>query len=610
MTYPRSVTARLLDTDGTTVVSGTPLANAFDLTFMDELNGPGTGTMSISLSEAGAAQVVPGRFVQILVEGTARFTFLIEGDPEILLVQEGEEHDMIMRVSGRGWACVLDTAIIQPIVDLDLNLDAPWRVFSFAAPDFPNDGAWAAADELYEYLEAATYPNSTNPYRAPVALASAGGDNNRYPAPIGFPFNTSPNVLDVEIDGTYVKLAEYVDTYWIWPTGEELTLGYAFFRRTLTIADDGTYTLAITADNYFTLFLDGVPILGEQSYHGIWKFWKEIEIGLPAGTYQIGVVVENIPLAPGAGGSNPGGLIMTVHTVDGSQLPNEAVLVTNSDWDCVFATDFWPGWTPGQIIATVTGEATTRGALSAYAGDTFTDSLDSAGNAWADSVDGQPYIPAFAAEVGSTILAMLGKMVNEGYIDWHVRPDTLQLDAWASGQVGTTPGVTLAVGTDLASLERGATEIYANALLVQWERGFVWVTDASEISSFGSRVEDIYSSEAATEDEAIRIGTYELQNRITAGWPAIVATVEPVDTNDCPYEGFDLGDMIAVPAVGGGTENVQVLAIHLETDELGYAIWRVELNRRWRSRIRENYELLREIGGRSGKGYGVVDGRR
>lgn len=608
MTYPRSVSARLLDTDGTTVVSGTPLANAFDLTFMDELNGEGTGTCSLSLSEAGSAELTPGRFVQILVEGTARFTFMIEGDPEYKVVGEGEEIDQIVTVSGRGWGCVLDTAIVSPVVDLALNLDSSWRVFSFASPDFPNDGAWAAADELYEYLEALSYPNSTTPYRAPVALVGAGGDNQRYPAPIGFPFNTSPNVLDVDVDGDYVKLAEYVDTFWIWPTGEELSLGYAFFRRTLTVANDGTYTFAITADNYFTLFVEGIPILGEQALHGIWKFWKEAEIGLPVGTYQIGVVVENVPLAPGAVGSNPGGLIMTVHTLDSTQLPNEAILVTDDQWTCVFADDFWPGWTPGQIIATVVGEATTRGALAAYAGDTFADSTDSSSAAWADAVDGQAYVPAFAAEVGSTIMAMLSKMVDEGYIDWHVQPGTLTLDVWAPGNVGTTPGVSLVAGTNLMTLERGATGIYANALLVQWERGYVWVTDADEIAAFGSRVEDIYSSEAATRNEAIRIGAHELNQRIASGWPAIVATVEPVDADDCPYEGFGLGDTITIPAVGGGTENVQVLAIHLETDELGYAIWRVELNRRWRSRIRENYELLREIGGRSGKGYGVVEG--
>lgn len=602
MTYPRAVTARLLDVDGTTIVAGDPLENSFDRRCMDEVNGPGSGSISLPVDDPGAAELTPGRFVQILVEGTVRFTFQIEGDPEYKILDEGEEHDQIVEVGGRGWACVLDQGIVYPS-NLTLNLETSWRLYSFASPDFPNAGAWVAADELYEYLEGVSYPNSTTPYRAPRA-----DDGIRYNAPIGYPFPRSPNVYDP----TSPPGASYVNTYWIWPPSEELSVGYAFFRRTLTIPSDGFYTFTITADNFFTLFLEGIPILGEDTLVGIWKYWKEAELFLEMGTYQIGVMVQNPNWSAGV---NPGGLLMNVFTLDGGQWPDTSILVTDDNWICDFDANLWPGWTPGQITDDMTTESSSAGrdAIAAYAGGTFTGTLDSDGNSWGDAQDGSPYIPAFAVDVGSTIMAALEQMVDEGHVDWHMRPGTCELDMWAQDETGTTPGVSLQAGVNLRSLNRGATNVYANSLLVQWERGFVQVlADGTnglpdEITAFGTAVEDIYSSQASSENEAIRQGVIELERRIATGWPAIVATVEPTSTSDCPYEGFTLFDTVTVPAVGGGTENVKVLSIDLSEDEDGNAIWVVELNRRWRNVVRDDYGLLRQIGGRSGRGYGVVE---
>lgn len=592
MTYPQVVSARLLDRDGTTVISGTPLANSFDRSFMDEFDGTGTGSLSLSLSEAGAAELTPGRFVDVQVDAVSRFTFQIEGDPEYLLIQEGEEVDQIVKVSGRGWGSVFDQAIVEPEADLDLNLPSPWRLFSFASPGFPNAGAWVAADELYEYLDGVTYG-----YRYRQAP-----DGLLYPSPISFPLNTSPNIYDPSSPPG----ANYVDTYWIWPPSEELSIGFAFFRKAFTIGsgNGAVYTFAITGDNFFTLFLEGIPILGENADLFIWKDWKEVTVALPEGTFQIGVVVENVDVPDLA--TNPAGMIMTVHTVDGAQLPDAAQVVTDDTWTCVFADDFWPGWTPGQIFATLISEAVARGSLTAYNSSTFAALTDSASNAWSDSDTSSPYIPAFGAEIGSTVMAALIKARDEGHLHWHVQPGILNLDIWAPGSIGASSGVVLAEGTNLRTLERGATTVYANALLVQWERGFVWVTDAAEITAFGSRVEDIFASEASSPDEAQRQGRVELDGRIASGWPAVVVTIEPTSSADAPYEGFELGETVNIPAIGGGTENVQVLSISMSEDSLGHAQWRCELNRRVRSIAKQDADLLRQIGGRSGLPTGSV----
>lgn len=589
MTYAQTVTARLLDTDGSTVISGNPLANYEAISFTDEIDGPGTGTLVLPLSEAGATQLLPGRFVDVQVDGTSRFTFMVEGDPQFNILGEGEEAEYVVTVSGRGWAAMLDQAIVYPEVALDLNLDTSWRLFSFASPSFPNAGAWAAANELYEYLDGVTA--GLRYQRAP--------DGNDYPSPISFPVPTSPNFYDPASPPG----ASYVPVYWIWPTGQDTSFGFAFFRRTLTISAADVYTFAITGDNFFTLFLEGVPILGETDDHFIWTGWKDATVALEAGTYQVGVVVQNVDIGIGP---NPAGLIMTVHTVDGTQLPDDAVLVTDNNWTTVFATDVWPGWTPGQIFLALISEAATRGALAAYGTSTFAALTDSASNAWADAQDGSQYIPAFAAEVGETVLVALDKAVDEGHIRWHMQPGTPNLDVWAPGSKGTSSGVSLVEGTNLRSLERGATTVYANALLVQWEGGYVEVSDAAEIARVGTRIEDVFASEASTAAEATRQGEVELAGRIASGWPAIVVTVEPVGSADAPYEGFELGETVSIPAVGGGTENVEVLSIRLTADNLGRASWACELNRKVRSGEREAIDLLRQIGGRSGQVTGRV----
>lgn len=591
LTYAQYVTAELYDVDGTTEVSGDVLTNALDFTFMDELSGPGTGSCALPFDDPGVTELTPGRYVRILIEDgdDGAFTFKIEGDPKFEIVGEGEEAQAVARISGRGHACVLDQVIVAPEVDLGLRLDSSWRLFSFASPSFPNAGSWAAADELYEYLDGVSEG----------LRYQEAADGNFYPSPIAFPVPTSRNFYD----SNSPPGANYEPVYWIWPTGEDESSGWAFFRNTFTVSTAGVYNFAVTADNFFTLFLEGVPILGENEDHWIWRGWKEISVYLPVGTYDIAAVVENF----GTGGpTNPAGFIATVHTVDANQLPNAVQLVTDDSWDCVHSEDVWPGWTPGQIIDKMIAEAVARGALTAWVGDTFSATLDSDSNAWSDVQDGSAYVPAFAVDVGNTIMSALDKLREEGHIEWHIQGDSLTLDVWTPDSLGGSSGVELVVGENLMSLERGETTIYANALLVQYELGYVWVTDAGEITAYGDRVEDIWASEAATEDEAVRQGEVELARRVATGWPAVLVTVEPGSDADAPYTGFNLGETVELPAVGGGTENLQVLSISLSTDKGGYAIWRCELNRRWRSVIRQDAELLRQIGGRSGYSQGVA----
>jgi len=594
MTYSRTVTANLYEEDGTTIVANA-LDEAFDINFMDELSGVGFGSVSLALEDPDVGELTDGRFVRILIEGTARFTFKIEGNPEYRQIQQGEEIAQTITASGRGWGCVFDDILVYPEYDMTLPIDSSWRLFSFASPNFPNASGWAAATQQYEYQDAVTggedRVQGVYDTAAPPVLTV-------YPAPIGFPWPNSQN----NGNGSS-PTPTYVGTYWIWPSAAaETDIGYAFFRDTFTLATASAFpvTFSVTADNLFTLFLEGVPILGEDADTWMWQGYKEVTILLPAGTYQVAAVVENTGITDGL--ANPGGFIYAAYVNDTNAIPTAIAHVTDSNWETEFDASVWPGWTPGQIITQFTDEAIARGGLAGYTYlDTYGAAIDTDGNDW-DSLDtatSSIYIPSFAIRVGATGIDLLNQLNQEGWIDWHFKPGALTLDAWAGGQVGSVSGVSFVEGTNIGSLERGSTKPYANVLLVQWADSMIEVVDSSAVTAYGTRVEDVYSTDADTEDDATRLGRIELARRVVDAKAAVVMVVEPVSAADCPYEAFGIGDYVTIPNTTGGTTSVQVLSISVRQDDQGFAEWTLELNKRWRVPEREQSDLLRSIGGKT-----------
>lgn len=632
MTYPQTVTAELLDYDGTPI-SGA-LDNAFNITFYDEWNGPGSGQVTLPLSEPGSADLLPGRYVNCLVDNVVRFTFKIEGNPDYKVIQRGEEHDQVVTVAGRGWACIMDEAIVYPEYGRNFVLQTKWRLFSFASVLFPNAGAWDKAHPYAEYLDGAS-----SPYNDCYGHQQLAPDGLAYPAPIGFPWTTNPFNL---VGG--VPTSNYVDTYWIRPNASRMPdwddTGYYFFRWTFTLTDDITpVTFTVTGDNFFTFFLEGVPILGEQinnADHWMWQGWKEQQVWLPAGDYVVAAAVYNISfddlgasspvyrppcsLESWPGGSNyknVGGLMAAIFVAGDPVTPPEYILTTDGDWLSEYDPETWPGWTPGQIIQQLIDEGVARGAMAVYDSTTFDAADDSDSLAWRPIMEdvSRPDIPTFPVEVGSTVLNALEKLNEFGYVNWHVRPGTWVLDVFRGRRPSSpTPAATLAHGVNLRAYELNATAPYANALMVQWEGGYeVVAADGSaeaiaaglpndEIAAYGSRVEDIYSSDAPSASEARAEGYNQLLIRTQSQYPAIVAVVEPTSSGDAPYDAYETGDYLEVP----GGDDVRLLAIQCNQDNMGYAVWTLELNAKLDVPERRTDQLLQQIGGKNQVVRGAV----
>ena len=614
----RYVTAELLDYDGS-VVPGDPLAEAFGVNWYDEWDGPGRGGCSLSLSEAGSAELLPGRYVNCLVSngpgevGQARFTFKIEGNPNYDMIKRGEEKDQIVTVQGRGWACNMDESPIFPEFALTFSLETTWRLFSFASALFPNAGDWGAAVELAEYLDGVVEADCYGHWQmAP--------DGQAYPAPIGLPWPTNPFNL---VSG--VPTSNYEESYWLISGNQSnyADTGYLFYRGEFTLSELTLVTFDVTADNFFTFFLEGVPILGEQiatANHLMWQGWKGKPIWLPAGTYTVAAAVYNIsftdlgggpivqPACPaqgfagGARDGNPAGLLANMYVAGDALTPPVPILMTNSTWSAFYDPAFWPGWYPSQIIDQLISEGLALGAMTVGSAVSYSELVDTAGDAWRpfDTTYDRPDIPTIAFPVGSSLMQALKVMVDKGWVHWHVRPGTWMLDMYRA-RVPSSPTAiaTLAGGTNLTEYTLNSTAPYANALQVQWEGGTVVVKDLAAIAAYGTTVWASYSSDAGSADEAEMDGKNELNIRAQGSYPALVAEVEPTGYADAPYQGFRTGDYVAAPAKGGGTQTVRCLSITCRQNAEGWAVWNCELNAKLDVPERRKDALLQQIGGKN-----------
>jgi hypothetical protein len=621
----RVVTAQLLDGDGA-VVPGDPLEKAFAVNWYDEEDGPGRGGVSLSLSEPGSAELLPGRYVNCMVAipgltPVPRFTFKIEGNPEYSIIKRGEEHDQVITVQGRGWGCILDEAAVYPEYALNFSLETVWRLFSFASPLFPNTSQFSQAVELAEYLEGVETADCYGHWQT-------APDGIPYPAPIGFPWPTSPFNL---VDG--VKTPNYEDVFWIITPDQPdyASTGYLFYRGEFTLSELTLVTIDVTGDNFFTFFIEGVPILGEQisiANQLMWQGWKGKPIWLPAGTYTVAAAVYNISFTDRGGGprdqpacpaqgfagglrdGNPAGLLAAIYQAGDALNPPVPILMTNETWTAHYDEFYWPGWYPSQIIDQLILEAVGHGCMTVYNSVSYSELEDSEGLPWrpfSEDYD-RPDIPTIGFKVASSVMAALRVMVERGWIHWHARPGTWVLDVYRARLPNPpVPSATLAHGVNIGEYTRSSTAPYANALLSQWEGGYVVVEDAAAIASYKTKVEAGFSSDAGSEAAAELDTANELFIRAQAQFPAIVAVVEPTGPLDAPYEAYRTGQYVTGPAVGGGTEVVRVKSISCRQDPLGFANWECELNQKLDVPERRNDQLLQQIGGKNQIVKGVFD---
>jgi hypothetical protein len=246
------VTAELLDLDGATVVTDA-LDQAFDITWQSALSDPGWGQLSIPLSSAGAAELTVGRFVQCLLDSVVVFTWQILRDPVASTVSLEEEYGEILTAKGPGWIGGLVTSVIRPYGGMANPLVPQVRQWNFATPNYDDTG-WTTAVEINGAAE-------VNPDRYQLLT-------------IIITVESEPDVTETVV--APAPLGWYVpEAFWIWGDADTETVCRDYFRNTYTLADQTVVTHAATGDNFYTLYLEGTPIVGDNENEACWQEHRE-----------------------------------------------------------------------------------------------------------------------------------------------------------------------------------------------------------------------------------------------------------------------------------------------------------------------------------------------
>jgi len=539
MPWTARVTFDLLDQAESVVTAN--VAGVFDERCQAVFNGPGSGQLSIDPATTVAAILAAfpiGHHIQVKVDGVAIFTWTIE-DRDAMSVSPDEEVGLFVQLAGRGWACVMERAVTFPSAPLTSRPAPDYRIFSFASYDYPNEAdGWVAATS---HGEQGTF----NPDRF-----SYDAFGNTVPAPANWSVPTAE---------------------WIWGDGTD-DEGVCYFRRTYNAAGPVLVAIEVTADNFYTLYLDGTPIKADTTNPACWRDKQRYEVELSTGDHVFAAKVENLP---GDGiNPNPAGLLFAMFTMDAGGLPDTVLLVSDDSWLTLAYPTVEPGWTAGQIIGVLRAEGATRGVLGGLA-EGFDDVNDTASVAWAT-------IPLLSVPMGDSLLRVVQQLEREGWIDWRMAGDVFRLDMWNKGGLTTSSGVTYFAAPDddtpgnIAELHHVDAHPIRNSLLVRYPGSYTLVDDAASITANGLH-EGYLTVDASSVDEAARKGEAAL-DEVGSNDESATAQIEPLGA-DIPFVDVLVGEFATVPNRAGTPTSYRAVALSLENPE-GDPLFVVDFNRR------------------------------
>jgi hypothetical protein len=595
-----AVTAVLLDRVGAVVGS---LDGYVSCEWQDVLNDDGSGTIVLPYGHPMIASATPGCQVRCSYYGLEAFTFVVPDGAEIEAVADGEESAQTVTLSGPGRAALLERAMIYSPKGLAEAFNAQHRLFSFASPDYPYIDGFASDSYVHTEWHGRDNPDpitgvGTTRWMTNIEYTTVlrGEDdvveNIWWPAPVEWPIPQAN---------------------WIWGTFDSEIVGRNYFWRQFTINAEVNAGIFVTGDNGWTLYLDGLPILGEDRYDHTWAEFKVLETKLPAGTYTLAAVVENWPWPPQY--DNPGAFMCGVVplTSSGETFPIAEVgldipptpseptrsgknavdvanfLITDGTWKSLAYPLEEPGWSAGDIVRAMVAEAQARDALDSWL--TAWNESDSGGDEW-------PLMAMFSAPIGSSVRDLLRSLVDQGVVDWDVLPGDMVLRMFNQSPAGVNVGTAFAVTGDIATQEIVAQTFSpqnepVTRLLVKWSEGYFQVEAPAEAAVWGWQ-EGFVTIDAATQQEAERRANVLLEAIKEPRW-SVVVTVDALEANR-PYYAYRKGDRITVPDENGAPKAYRVMSISVVADDYGKAGVVLELDSQLLTRFRDEDNLIRLLG--------------
>ena len=404
-------------------VDTTVMDATFGRSFFDEFNDTGSGqfayantdlAVELALDGAGDADGDLDAIVTFKVWGVRAFSMLVETQVRVPAA-EGEEHDQTTAVVGRGHLCVCDESVLFPSRGTGILPIEEDRTFNWSTPSpVYDDSGWASA---YQICTVAT-------------------------AQVVWPW--LPFAQD------WPDLTAGV----IWASGSTITdapVGFCYFRKDFTLAQEGFYLLYAACDNDGELWLDGQLVLNlgdfQQSYSYV--------VFMSAGDHTVAVRGEN--WTQWSGYVNPAGFIFALYIADAANQPATLILHSDSTWKIVAYPASPPGMYVGDVLRVGFQEAYDRLELLDVE-LMFTSLLDSAGNPWPETVD-------ISTKVGTSYLVWLIELTST-YIDVWMKPGTFELYCWNKGTRPAPSEVVMHTPSDPDDPETGNIYEQAHTVLL------------------------------------------------------------------------------------------------------------------------------------------------
>ena len=515
MTAPIEVA--VYEPDATTLIDVIPRRDGVQ--GKDELNGIGVGQFNLHLDDALLASkpqlLDPFNVVKMKPAGAADYVHAWQLE-ELAPVQVSGEEQAGRRVtiSGRQIRSILDTALLLGNGDQ--------RTFDFSSPT----GAWYVGAD----------------WVTPAGVLWTADTTARAGNPADWPDPTAQ---------------------WIWSTSPTATAPAErnWFRGSFTLAAATDITIWASCDNSMSLRLNGEEVIKTDATDLFaWRTTAKYRVTLPAGTHLVAAWVDNAVSTA----LNPGGFLCAVGTTTTQGALATVLLRTNTtDW-LVHAAANPPGWHAAQILIRALTEAQADGYLPGVTWD-FTDTLDSAGQAWTDIQDVQ--LP-----VGMDLLTLSQQWAGTVY-DIHMTPG-LVLQAWKrrGSDLSATVSLAPSVVTSLAPTARYGQ--IRNVAVARHSGGLLEVEDTASSTAYGKRALPIALGGAGSSVQAEQDAQAALDDLAA---PAVTLPLSMTSAaGPQPFDDFGLGDTIDAPAFLTGQADARVLAVTF-TENVNRIDWHLDL---------------------------------
>lgn len=377
--------------------------------------------------------------------------------------------------------------------------------------------------------------------------------------------------------------------FWVWDRDTRVSaapVGDVYLRREFTTAVACSITVYASADESFTVYLDGERIL-HQSGQGTnaWQNLYSATTDVAAGGHVLGMRARNT--------SSTAAAICTAFQVGDAKINAADILLCytgDGQWKINPYPNLAPGLTPGEILRTLIEEAKDRGVDSFLAVDyDFTDATDSNGAPWTQVYD-------WAFNVGDEYTAVIQKL-EEIAVEVRFNPETFALQAFnAQGTDRSTGAGAIAFrgGLNLTEATEDSLDAVKTVYLMQYQDNDL----AEVLDQTGDVIGDGISAPigittVASSDPPPRVeGFYQADTGLTLSTstevaqrmlalvrlPKEQATVTIADVPGLiPWKDFQAGDWILGPGANGEKRR-RIVSIGASITDTGQAAYEVELD--------------------------------